>query len=378
MTLAAELDRLIERFPLAQGRATKELLQHTLANVDQTGRIVEERAGRGRFRRLVSAVRGASFEEESKIFRDLVGHQQQLARHVDRMLRHSMAVDADIAQVAGHLRRTQYIAVNAEQLAGENAERQHQLARALAGLADFVVEAESRLDSRIDTLQLALADLESRVTRLETERAADRALAKAVARWRSGAAYAGLPWTVQVLLLAQEVFTGPCGRYELLTGDTETYREELREALVGAGGPAGAEGTVAWTGRQPVPQVLADAAGGLGGGELRLVVAELLGAELIPELDGVRGPLVGRLRALLAPESPPGATADGFLPRQLTGAGFARHAVDEQADTVLRARRAVAPLDSGPGRGGDGTGTSPGTGTGTATWTGTGTGTGSW
>jgi len=201
---------------------------------------------------------------------------------------------------------------------------------ALADLAEFVGDMQSRLDHRIDDAERRLARLEARMDRLEAALAADRSLDRMLSRWRDGTTYDGLPWTYAVTLLAYEVFAGPVGNYELLTRDVEHYRERLAAEVVRAGTP--------WDSRCAVADVIRDAAGELGSGALAVKVSEWLGAGLPDELDGVRGALVAALRDRIT-----GAEANGVGGPRLTGEGFVELIVHEQAETVLEQRKKFWP-----------------------------------
>jgi hypothetical protein len=314
-----ELDRLARRFPVARGRIAKGALQRMMLEIDQTSKLIEAKPKKPR-----------KPQEATKIYRDLVDHQRNLTTQVDALLLHGMAVDADIAVVAGYVRRTQYVAAHAEELASRAHGAIEQVSDALADLADFVGDMQSRLDRRIDDVEKRLARLEARMDRVEAELAADRSLDRILSRWRSRTIYDGLPWTCAVTLLAYEVFTGPVGNYELVTRDAEHYRERLTAEVVKAGTP--------WDSRRPAEEVVREAADELGSGETADRVSELLGTGLIAELDGVRGMLVAALRDRI--NRTDGTPVGG--PR-LTGEGFVELVVHEQAETVLEQRNKFWP-----------------------------------
>jgi hypothetical protein len=315
----AELDRLAQRFPVARGRFEKGVLLRMRAELEQTSKLIEAKPGKRRRPQVAT-----------KIDRDLVDHQRKLTAQVDALLLHGMAVDADVAVVAGYLRRTQYVAAHAEDLASRAHGAVEQVADALADLAELVGGMQSRLDHRIDDAERRLARLEARLDRVEAELAADRALERVLSRWRNGITYDGLPWAWTVPLLAYEVFAGPVGNYELVARDGEHYRERLTAELVKAGTP--------WSARRPAEDVVREAADELGSGAIAVKVGEWLGTGLPADLDGVRGALVAALRDRINATDP--VPADG--PR-LTGAGFAELVVHEQAETVLEQRKKFWP-----------------------------------
>lgn len=330
MTVTAEehgeLDRLAQRFPVARGRSAKGALQRTLAELEQTSKVIEANPDKSR-----------KPQEATKIYRDLVDHQRRLAGQVDALLLHGMKVDADVAVVAGHLRRTQYVAAHAEDLASRAHGAIEQVADALADLADFVGEMQSRLDRRIGEVERRLARLEARMSRVEAELAAGQSLDQIVSQWRHGRTYDGLPWAYAVALLAYEVFAGPVGSYEFITGNLY-YRDKLAAEMLAAGTP--------WDRRRPARDIVAEATGQLGSGELALRVADWLGSGLPPQLDGERGELVLALRERIAsgPEAA-GPETDGL---RLTGEGFIDQVVFEQAETVLEERKRAWTPDLGP------------------------------
>jgi len=135
----AELERLARRFPVARGRFEKGVLQRMRAELEQTSKLIEAKPGKRR-----------KPQETTKINRDLADHQRKLIAQVDALLLHGMAVDADVAVVAGFLRRTQYVAAHAEELASRAHDAIEQVSDALADLAGFVGGMQSRLDHRID------------------------------------------------------------------------------------------------------------------------------------------------------------------------------------------------------------------------------------
>jgi hypothetical protein len=319
----ADLDRLAQRFPVARGRFAKGALQRTLAEVEQTSRLIEAKPGKKR-----------KPQETTKIYRDLIDHQRTLVGQVDALLVHGMAVDADIAVIAGHLRRTQYVAANAEELASRAHGAIEQVSDALADLAKFVGDTQSRLDDRIDEVERRLAQLEARVNRVEAELAANQSLDRILSRWRSGRTYDDLPWAYAVTLLAYEVFAGPVGSYELSVGVVD-YREKFADAVLSATAP--------WGARRPAGAIVADAAAELGSGELAQQVADWLGAGLPQDLDGERGALTAALRDRItgAPTEP---ATEGL---KLTAEGFVDQVAHEQAETLLEQRKIAWPPDRG-------------------------------
>jgi hypothetical protein len=329
----ADLERLAQRFPVARGRFAKGALQRTLAEVEQTSRLIEAKPDKRR-----------KPHETTKIYRALVDHQRNLVGQVDALLVHGMAVDADIAVIAGHLRRTQYVAAHAEELASRAHGAIEQVSDALADLAEFVGDIQTRLDDRIDDVERRLDRLEARMSRVEAQLAAEHSLERIVSRWRNGRTYDDLPWAYAVALLAYEVFAGPAGSYELSVGLVDKrekagivdYREKLADAVLAWSAP--------WSARRPAEAIVTEAVAELGSGAFAQQVAQWLGAGIPQDLDGERGELTAALRDRIG-----GTESEAGIDRlKLTAEGFVDQVVHEQAETLLEQRKIAWPPDLGP------------------------------
>jgi hypothetical protein len=326
-----ELERVAERFPVAWGRHAKGALQRTRAEAEQTGRLIDATAGKRRPRKPTV---------QTKIFEDLNGQQQALIGTVEALLLRGMAWDVDIAAIAGHLRRTQYVARHAEDLALRTQDEIAQVADAVAELAEYTADLETRLTARFDGVDERIASAERRLYRIEAELAASRSLEDVVGRWKAGKTYTGIPWVYAVALLAYEVFAGPVGQHELLSHEQLRYerllleenrfREQLTERVLTAGTP--------WAGRRAAADVIAEAASELGTGVDGQRVAEYLGEGLDASLDGPRGSLVLALRAALLGDAPGTAGNPELDGLRLTAEGLCGRLVFEQAETVLALR----------------------------------------
>jgi YjcZ-like protein len=80
---------------------------------------------------------------------------------------------------------------------------------------------------RIDKLEAKVRELEIRV-------AAKEDIDNIFAAWESEQTYENLPWLIQIVFLAQEVFSSSVTLYELEMGDREKYRQLLINKIVAA------------------------------------------------------------------------------------------------------------------------------------------------
>lgn len=376
------LGAMLDRVPGAGGRVVKELAQ----SVERTSGYVERRAKPGFFRRIAEAFTG---KVQTQINRNLVGTQREIVAELDGMRARGIAVDVDVARVAGHLREVQYTVQHTTGLARRNAADIADLARMTGRLGELVALCQDRLDEHDlvlgrHALMLAshakvlaehsgilaahtetLTDHAGRLEILELRAAATEAFTLSTERWSDGETYTDMPWAIQVLLLAQEVASGPSGAYELMAPrtaagmptDPQWFQKRLVRTIIKATRPERA-----WEGRRPFVDVLAEAISELGSEDERMMVAELLGVgltEAYAPLD--QGPLSSAFAVGL--DQPPDTTRAGLLrlagrftgsrwvPNQLTAKAFVERAVAEQSASALAARAALwrPPRVSGEG-----------------------------
>ncbi|QXJ21948.1 hypothetical protein AGRA3207_002865 [Actinomadura graeca] len=379
MGLLSRIKSLVAEVPVAYGRATKELAQ----SVELTGRRVEHRAGQSFFGRLVGRITGRDRKAQIQTDRDLVGHQRAFVERLEEMRLRGIVLDADVARVAGHVRRLAYVSGHAEEMAASNAADIAALSDVVASLAELVDACRSRLDAHQRLLDVhsaelaehariladhaqALADHDERITSGELWQSSEDFFEQTVGLWLDGRTYADLPWICQIVLLSQEVWTGACGHFELRAGAASPSREswakfrpKLSRAILSDPRSKGR-----WDGRRPVPAILDDLVGEVRDADQAMMVAEILGVGLVPEFATEQGPLSAALSMALdlssrdgdARRPKPGVEAFSrarelvWMPGTISVDGLVRRLVDEQATAQLAARhdlqRGVSPKTS--------------------------------
>jgi hypothetical protein len=374
---------VLDRIPVSGGRAVKELAQ----SVERTAGHVERRAKKGFFGRIVEAFTGKA---QTHIDRRIVGDQREIVAELDLMRARGIAVDVDIARVAGHLRQLQHASDHYTGLALRNAADIAELGQLTSHLGVLLGACQERLHAHDVLLgehaavlgqhatilaahSWALVEhgdrldaLEARMQLTEFRHAAGEAFTVTTERWVDGETYADLPWVVQVLLLAQEVAAGPCGAYELLAArrsggpggvafpvgapvDPEWFRLRLVKTIMKNVGPV-----CGWEGQRPFVDIVLAAVGELASVDDRMMVSEILGVGLAPQfappdrgsvssafalaLDQVVQSGDERPERSLVARVVSHVTGSRWMPSQLTAKAFVERAVAEQASSTLAAR----------------------------------------
>lgn len=355
--LGTRLTSLVERVPVAHGRAGKEAAQIVAPPLEQVERLIEYRSGQGWFRRAIAMASGMDGQHADHINRGLARNQRVLRARLDELGQRGGMLDADVAKIAGHLRRTQSVVDDTVRASRETAAAVSELAEITALLADLVDSCESRLGE----LDADIAKLTTRTDLNDCYRLGQNALDAAYARWVDGQTYAAFPFPVQVSLLALEVAAGPCGQYELLSEKLDGpatheyapgryFRNRLARKIKAAGGER------LWVDRRPVVEVLAAAVEGVEVTDAE-VASEILGARLHPDLATRHGGLVTAVSMVLDIAAERTVTdpdivdalaraqaANGPTRVAFDGAGYVEEIVEAVARAELRERRKLAAL----------------------------------
>jgi hypothetical protein len=191
-----QLERLAEQIPLVPGRVLLELTNGlTVASA-----LTAERQAQGVVARLVSQILGRDRKADLMTLRSLIDGQQVLADWLTEVSARGAVSDLALAMAAAQLSETSRVAADARA-------RSLALATELRSLSAVVAELAEICDKRLDEIDAWRAEVTAYLT-------AQRSFDLAVERWQAGRSYAALPWAYQVILLAREVATGPCGRWE--------------------------------------------------------------------------------------------------------------------------------------------------------------------
>ncbi|QJT04657.1 hypothetical protein G9272_33755 [Streptomyces asoensis] len=175
--------------------------------------VTADRSGMGVMGRLIANVTGQDHEAQILTFRHLINGQQALVQlSVEANLR-SGVTDLALARVSTHLKSVKEVTLAVrdehDELAGMVGE--------LIQECDARDEYLSRVGQRLSIVELRMAAddfLEIAVT--DAERVLD-----------------GVPWPYQVILLARQLASGPCGQWDAKQGDTG-YRTRIANAVADA------------------------------------------------------------------------------------------------------------------------------------------------
>jgi hypothetical protein len=325
--MSNELDRLADQIPLVSGRVLLELANGlTVASA-----LTSDREARGAVSRLVSQIIGRDRRAELMTLRGLIDGQQALTDWLAEVSARGAVSDLALAMAKSQLNETSEVAARAHA-------RSLTLDADLRGLSTVVAELADICAKRLDEIDTWRAEVTEYL-------AAQRAFDMAVERWQAGRSYSLLAWPYQVLLLAREIASGPCGAWQR-AHDTE-FSVRLIDRIVShlASRVETAEGFV-------TAQLLDEASDQLAGESPRQLVAEVLDIGLAPGLALPPSPLTAAAALTMElasiPEadrpSKPGRVAVeltrrrvGWLDGGATLAGFAATAVHEQFETAGRA-----------------------------------------
>ncbi|MFN4278684.1 hypothetical protein [Thermosynechococcus sp.] len=205
-----------------------QLLVDLVNGIHISQSLLNYRKSRGFFGRLLDGITGRTYAHETEIGQNLVRGQQALVELtteiIDKLSYTEYALEVtqhSLLQLQESLEVTQSVLLENQQAIAQQGE---QLER-LTERQDFLKQALVRLigicDRRFQEQQEYLRRLDLRISAQED-------FERILSSWRSGKAYADLPFSVQVMLLARETFSSTVGYYEYdCAGNRSTYRERL-------------------------------------------------------------------------------------------------------------------------------------------------------
>jgi hypothetical protein len=203
-----EITALSNRIPPVNDRLLLELVNGLSVSHD----IIQYRSGSSFFSRLLDQMSGTGPRRQLLLDGNLVAGQEALLDWVSELVEAQLVSNVGLQRAAASLLEVRLVLVRQER----ELEQQREVQSRIVHMFDDVLRV---LDARLTTLQ-------RRVQSLELELAAKNSLEGALAAWLAGRTYTGLPWSVQVILLAREVFSGASAIYEF-----ELRRRDLRMLL---------------------------------------------------------------------------------------------------------------------------------------------------
>ncbi|HLU73466.1 MAG TPA: hypothetical protein VKZ82_14845 [Nonomuraea sp.] len=264
--ISDDVRRMARRLPGVTDRTLLELVN----GLGVARGVAADSAELGVIGRLVAELTGRRHKAQLLIFQSLINGQLALTDLATESNRRSAVTDLALARVADHLRQVKETAA-ATRIA------QQRLSFEVSELTVLVGEYIQVCDERFRELEDWRASIDLKL-------AADDFLADTVAR--ADAAYAGVPWPYQAILMARHLASGSCGRWDALRTN-ETYRTRVTEAIFGVLGEVHAAPDRGVT----FVAVLDDSWRRLHSADQRWLMAELLDAGLRPELALDRKPL---------------------------------------------------------------------------------------
>jgi hypothetical protein len=330
-----DLRALLRTIPVADDRILLELANSLSVAEDLTRYRREQTV----FGRIIDSLTGKDRANELLTTQHLVRSGQALVSWVTATTKGSAVTNLAVTRVARHLKATQHRLVAAEQLGLRTAAE-------LDGLGQLVAEIQRECDARLTELEQWRIETTLRITAREV-------FESAVGRWHAERSYTGLPWAFQVVLLAREIATGPCGDWAQVSGD-DSYQERLVNSIL-------VDPRTKQTPQSFVlPILVEDSTKMLSSTDERLMVAELMDVGLDPSLALPSRPLIAIIATTLElstlPESArpqrPAETAlaltrrrHGWVDGTADVTSFVQQVVAEQAYAARSSRDAMRTDD---------------------------------
>ncbi|MFC1437328.1 hypothetical protein ABUW04_03570 [Streptacidiphilus sp. N1-10] len=338
MTTTTDVSRIAQELPPIADRALLELA-NSLVVADDLNSFRREQSAIGG---IVARITGSDRKRALLTERALTDGQRALVSWLTEVSGHVTVTDLAVAEVARHVQETRR---RIDRTADRAAAQLGELAEVVAMIAEACEERIGSLDARVSALEEAQLMLQLRLD-------ADTAFELALERWSAGRTYPGLPWILQIVLLAGEIAQGPAGRYARLSG-TDTVSDRLVHRILAS--PRSAA-VLERPGIVITRMIDDDCRDAPDAGRLRLV-AEILGAGLQPGLAPEQGPLVSMVADATElwtrpdserPPEPAAAARElairrpGWVPRTSDPYSLVERVVREQAEAARKRRDALA------------------------------------
>ncbi|MFI0508891.1 hypothetical protein ACH3Y9_02355 [Streptomyces sp. WSLK1-5] len=186
------------------------LLLELVNGIGVAGAVTADRASMGVMGRLIANITGKDHAAQVLTFRHLINGQQALVQlSVEANLRNGVT-DLALARVSNHLKSVKEVTL------------------ALRTEHDDLAGMVGKLIQECDARDESLVQVRRRLSVMELRMAADDFLDDAVAE--AERVLAGVPWPYQVILLARQLASGPCGKWYAEQGDTG-YRARIAKAV---------------------------------------------------------------------------------------------------------------------------------------------------
>ncbi|MEA5536978.1 diguanylate cyclase regulator RdcB family protein [Crocosphaera sp. XPORK-15E] len=203
------LDQLQRRVPVVGDKALIDLINGVQVSQD----IIRYRKNRGFLGQIFDKINGSNHQRQILLDGNLIAGQETLYQWV--------------LEVTDSLRISQVALQVTQQSLLETRQAVRQIKQRLVGQEKEFNQLIQGLSQLHKQLNVKFQYLEKRIHNLEVRVTANEDLERIFTAWTAGQTYTKLPWTIQVALVAKEVFSSAVLTYELETGDTKRFRPLL-------------------------------------------------------------------------------------------------------------------------------------------------------
>lgn len=209
-----ELKQLEKRIPIVSDQAIIDLINGIQVNRD----LVNYHKNRGFFGQLIDTLDGSDRQRKLLLDGNLIAGQETLLNWVLEL-----TDSLNISQVA--LQITQkYLLESRQAIRGVKSNLQIQQ-DTINNLSQNFLLLEQKLNHKF-------IEIEERVRKLELKVTANNDFDYILTAWMAEETYTKLPWTIQVALLAKQIFSSAVINYEIETDDTKYYRKLLVNKII--------------------------------------------------------------------------------------------------------------------------------------------------
>jgi hypothetical protein len=209
-----QLQEIERRIPVVGDKALVNLVNGIQINKD----IIHYRKSRGFLGQLFDCYSGSDRDRQLLLDGNLIAGQETLHNWILEL-----SDSLCISQVALEMTQRSLL------------EARHAIRHQKSILQDQQKAVESLLRQLNQTAQkvnLKFRELDRRIHNLEVRVAANEDLDRILTAWAAEQTYTLLPWPIQAILLAREVFSSAVATYELETHDTSRYRTLLTNKIL--------------------------------------------------------------------------------------------------------------------------------------------------
>ncbi|QEQ01165.1 hypothetical protein FFX45_07125 [Thermosynechococcus sp. CL-1] len=190
-----------ERIPLANDQLLIDLANSIHTNQS----LIAYRANRGFWGRLLDSLTGRTYQQDTLLAQNLTRGQEALLSITNELIEKLQFNEYALVTTQHSLRETRECLVAT----------QHSLRETREGLNHNTQALNSLLNSLIETCDRKFQEQEKRIATLERRVTAREDFDRIFSLWRSGQSYHDLPWAIQILFLAREIYNSSIAYLEL-------------------------------------------------------------------------------------------------------------------------------------------------------------------